>query len=367
MMWFFQSLRSATLINIFLWALATSASAADTNFTLSNCPLSNNVHLKILPLGDSITYGFRSTDGNGYRKHLLDKITATANGTTQYIGSVRSGNMTDNHNEGHPGAVITEIGNFSLGSLALRPNLILLMAGTNDMNLNLSVGATERLGNLIDMCSTACPDAVILLAQLTPAAKPDVEARIEQFNPAVISLAASREGKGMKIAVVDMPKFVTTADLKDNLHPNDVGHAKMADAWFEGIQKAAAKGWFAPPVNGIRTPRGVLVASAESTTSSSMPKIFSATLGNYAMTNSTSSVSSTAVNYSVSTRNFLPTSSSASFTSSNFVVPLVPTAPTAISASQTVTSNAVLSSRQGHRQAASLLAFLGFWISLWGI
>ncbi|KAH7360335.1 SGNH hydrolase-type esterase domain-containing protein [Rhexocercosporidium sp. MPI-PUGE-AT-0058] len=265
-MWFLQLMRSAVLINVFFWALALSVSVAGSNSTLSNRPFSNNVRLKILPLGDSITFGFQSTDGNGYRKHLLDKI--TTNGTAQYVGSVRSGNMTDNHNEGHPGATITQIGNFSRGSLTLRPNLILLMAGTNDMNMNLSVGATERLENLIDMCSTTCPDAVILVTQLSPAAPRDVEARIEQFNPTVIRLVANREGRGMKVAVVDMPKFVTTADLKDELHPNDIGYAKMADAWFEGIQKATTKGWFTPPIDANGPPQVVGVASVASATRS---------------------------------------------------------------------------------------------------
>ncbi|KAH7395775.1 SGNH hydrolase-type esterase domain-containing protein, partial [Cadophora sp. MPI-SDFR-AT-0126] len=217
-----------------------------SNATLLNGPVGQTVPLKILPLGNSITYGYLSTDGNGYRKHLLDQI--TANGTAQYIGSVRSGNMTDNHNEGHPGATITQISAFSINSLALRPNLILLMAGTNDMNLNLSLGAPQRLANLVDMCSIACPDAVILLAQLTPAGTADVEARVKAFNPSVVSIAANREQNGVKVLVVDMPKFVTRADLKDNLHPNDVGYAKMADAWYQGIQNAVSTGWLTPPV-----------------------------------------------------------------------------------------------------------------------
>ncbi|KAG4433702.1 hypothetical protein IFR05_010811 [Cadophora sp. M221] len=348
--------------------VAASASTADSNFTLSNGPLGKNVPLKIIPLGDSITYGFRSTDGNGYRKHLLDKLSAngTANCTAQYIGSVRSGNMTDNYNEGHSGAIITEIGNFSLGSLTQRPNLILLMAGTNDMNQNLSVGATERLGNLIDMCSTTCPDAVILVAQLIPAATPNVEARVELFNPTVISLVASREEKGVKIAVVDMPNFVTTADLKDNLHPNDVGYAKMADAWFEGIQKAAAKEWFTPPVPGNGPPRGIVVASAESTTISSVPAVFLETSSHFATTNSSKLIVSTAtMNGSVLTNAFLPTGTSTSLTSSSFAVPRVPTTSTAIASSQITANSAGLSSRQD-RQLASLSAFVWVWISLWG-
>lgn len=32
--------------------------------------------LRIMPLGDSITFGTRSSDGAGYRKALYDKLTA---------------------------------------------------------------------------------------------------------------------------------------------------------------------------------------------------------------------------------------------------------------------------------------------------
>ncbi|CZT05471.1 uncharacterized protein RAG0_11543 [Rhynchosporium agropyri] len=250
-MHFLQPVRSLYIIRILLWVSVVSVSAAGSNETTLSIFQNSNVPLRILPLGNSITFGFQSTDGNGYRKRLLEKITTS--GPAQYIGSVLAGNMTDNHNEGHPGAIITEISNYSRVSLVLRPNLILLMAGTNDMNNDLLAGASDRLGDLIDLCFTACPDSVILVAQLTPSVNASVEARIEQFNPTVVSVAAIREQRGMKIAVVNMMNFVTTADLEDELHPNDVGYAKMADAWYEGIQRASMKGWFTPPVD-ITTP-----------------------------------------------------------------------------------------------------------------
>jgi lysophospholipase L1-like esterase len=87
----------------------------------------------------------------------------------QYIGSQRSGNMTDNFNEGHPGAIISQIAGFANQSLPQRPNLILLMAGTNDMIKDVDpANAPERLGSLLDECLAACLDAVIITAQLTP-------------------------------------------------------------------------------------------------------------------------------------------------------------------------------------------------------
>jgi lysophospholipase L1-like esterase len=205
-------------------------------------------NLRILPLGNSITYGYLSSDGNGYRKVLLDTITANGS-TVQYVGSVQAGNMTDNHNEGHPGATISQIATFANLSLPERPNIILLMAGTNDMaqSLNLS-DAPRRLGDLIDQCHAACPDAVILVAQLTPATDNVTSSNIAAYNPTIPGLVSARVMNGVKALTVNMSSFLTTSDLIDGLHPNDIGYGKMATGWFQGLKEAQAKGWITPPM-----------------------------------------------------------------------------------------------------------------------
>ncbi|KAE8452063.1 hypothetical protein EG329_002229 [Mollisiaceae sp. DMI_Dod_QoI] len=209
--------------------------------------INNNVPLRILPLGNSITWGYLSTDGNGYRLDLLNQL--TANGTTvQYIGLQRSGNMTDNYNEGHPGALIAQIAQYAEVSLPSQPNVILLMAGTNDMvQNNMTATAPQRLGSLIDECHSTAPGAVIIVAQLTPAADTSVEARIQAFNPTIPGLVAQRVSAGVKALTVDMSNYVTVADLKDGLHPTDYGYAQMAKAWYAGIGEAIGKGWISPP------------------------------------------------------------------------------------------------------------------------
>lgn len=45
-----------------------------------------------LALGDSITYGWESTDGNGYRLGLKNLVAAAGN-TLTYIGSIQAGTM----------------------------------------------------------------------------------------------------------------------------------------------------------------------------------------------------------------------------------------------------------------------------------
>ncbi|KUJ21276.1 SGNH hydrolase [Mollisia scopiformis] len=224
----------------------SNGSPPATNSTPSNVPL------RILPLGNSITWGYLSSDGNGYRLDLLNML--TANGTqVQYIGSQQSGNMTDNYNEGHPGAVIDEIAQYAQASLPDQPNLILLMAGTNDMNNdNNTTTAPDRLGSLIDECHNAtmteAGSAVIIVAQLTPAANNATEERIQIFNAAIPGVVAEKVSVGMKVLSVDMEAYVTFNDLKDGLHPNDYGYNQMAKAWYAGVGEANGKGWFTAPV-----------------------------------------------------------------------------------------------------------------------
>lgn len=84
--------------------------------------------LRILPLGDSITYGFASPDGNGYRLKLLNDLTADGDKVV-FAGTVQNGTMADNSMAGYPGKTIEYIGDQAPSSLAQNPNVVLLMAG----------------------------------------------------------------------------------------------------------------------------------------------------------------------------------------------------------------------------------------------
>ncbi|KAG0646710.1 Phosphatidylinositol N-acetylglucosaminyltransferase GPI2 subunit [Hyphodiscus hymeniophilus] len=179
-------------------------------------PLKPKIPLRILPLGNSITWGYGSSSGNGYRQPLLELLT---NDVT-YIGSEHSGNMTNNDNEGHPGAIIDQIALYAEQSLTLRPNIILLMAGTNDMVGNFDVEeAPGRLGVLIDRCVAACPDAVVLVAQLTPFLDPLSQMRADVFNAAIPGLVKQRVNEGMKILAVDMMQPSASSHTKHDAPP----------------------------------------------------------------------------------------------------------------------------------------------------
>ncbi|PQE05900.1 carbohydrate esterase family 3 protein [Rutstroemia sp. NJR-2017a BVV2] len=227
--------------------------------------------LRIQPLGNSITFGYLSSDGNGYRLGLQDLLLADGN-TVQYVGSVQAGNMTDNFNEGHPGAVIEQIAQYARLSLPELPNVVLLMAGTNDMNglVNIS-GAPARLANLLDEINTAVPGVTTVVAQLTPAANVTVEKAIEAFNAEIPKVVSSKVAAGQKVSVVNMMDYVTVNDLRDGLHPTDHGYQQMAQAWFKGIQQVQLDGWVSQPSTMTATRAVTLAMQTSSSTASSMP------------------------------------------------------------------------------------------------
>src|SRR5206468_738586 len=110
------------------------------------CP-TNGDPCKILPLGDSITHGFASTDDGGYRSPLFKLILAASQKVT-FTGSLTngptqvSGQTFPRMHEGHDGWTIdpgfSTYGAGGISSLipspALngKPHIILLHIGTND-------------------------------------------------------------------------------------------------------------------------------------------------------------------------------------------------------------------------------------------
>ncbi|KAI9695866.1 MAG: hypothetical protein M1836_005983 [Candelina mexicana] len=213
--------------------------------------------LKILPLGDSITNGYQSSDGNGYRKDLLDAITLYGGAKATFIGSLKSGKMQNNENEGHDSAKIDAIAGAAKTFLKQtpneqKPNVVLLHAGTNDMIQNYDVDdAPERLGKLLDEITTTVPDAVVLVAQIIPNRDPSIDKRIQAFNSNLWPMLKGRQDKQHKdgnVQIFDMHKAVPVADLGDGTHPTDKGYKEMARAWYFELQEVAKNGLMDDPI-----------------------------------------------------------------------------------------------------------------------
>ncbi|KAL8673647.1 MAG: hypothetical protein Q9168_001953 [Polycauliona sp. 1 TL-2023] len=208
---------------------------------LATGPTLSGYNLRILPLGASITQGFASSDGNGYRKTLYDTLQKT--NTVSYVGSQGKAPLL---HEGHPGWIIQDVNTVAGVSLPKRPNVVLLHVGTNDILTNNNLDqAPDRLGALIDHVTSVAPDAVVLVSPLV-SSRAGAFDQMVTFNARIASVINLRQGAGKKVMEVWMP--ITTDDLVDGVHPNDAGYNKMAQAWIQGLQRAAGRGWIGTPV-----------------------------------------------------------------------------------------------------------------------
>jgi hypothetical protein len=215
--------------------------------------------LKIMPLGDSITYGV-SYDG-GYRVELFKDFGSDPNKVV-FVGSQTNGStylptspVNETHHEGHSGWTIKnspELGRSGLyestaGWLnTYNPDLILLMIGTNDVNKNYQVStAPDRLDQLISLIFQTKPKVNLIVGNLTPiddavnqyASDGQSNPRVNAFNLTVPGIVQHHhDDLGQNVYFCDIHSRLALNDLYDGLHPNAGGYNKMGDAWYAAIQ-----------------------------------------------------------------------------------------------------------------------------------
>ncbi|KAJ7696116.1 hypothetical protein B0H14DRAFT_3041203 [Mycena olivaceomarginata] len=196
-----------------------------------------------LPAGDSITVGFESSTGNGYRETLEENIKNPPwmNGlasrqsgdvnAVDFIGSQISGTMprSRQRGSGHSGAEINTIGGFLMPDLSQNPTVIFLLAGTNDINNGDDIdNAPDRLMAVVDAITLALPNAAVLPSGNT-------------FNDAIVQELLLRSALGDRVLPVYMDSL-GPEDMTDGLHPNDQGYNTMGLAWFGAFWQAAQFG-----------------------------------------------------------------------------------------------------------------------------
>ncbi|MGW1750280.1 ricin-type beta-trefoil lectin domain protein [Streptomyces sp. NPDC002092] len=207
----------------------------------------SNTPLRLMPLGDSITWGVGSSTGNGYRGPLWNELAADGH-PLDFVGTGRNGSMSDPDNEGHSGYRIDQIAALADASLTrYRPNVVTLHIGTNDLQGASEVNtAISRLRSLVSQITADVPDATVLVASLVVSTSSSEEQFRGTYNQATRQIVSDAQAAGKHVAFVDMSSL-TTADLADPLHPNDSGYQKMADAFHRGVQSADGAGWLRNP------------------------------------------------------------------------------------------------------------------------
>ena len=223
-------------------------------------------NLKILAAGDSITFGYRSSDGNGYRR-TLDNLLTESVYNIEWYGTRNAGGRL--RHEGYSGYKIQELEQRLLqsGSLTNDLNLVLLMVGTNDIN----EGGSSCYGCCLPQSNdpnnpfarAGCHDThwqsdsygcqqnahipfgkqaksgheVTRFGLGKSAADSNFPLRCNSY---IRELVNQGRTDGLRIAVVH--SSVDQYSRADDLHPNDRGYEKMGHDWFEAIQRVNQKG-----------------------------------------------------------------------------------------------------------------------------
>jgi lysophospholipase L1-like esterase len=194
--------------------------------------------IRIMPLGDSITYGTNSTGTVGYRRPLYQLLSG-AGQNVDFVGSQTDGALQDfdqNH-EGHRGWRADQIRDNVTTWLNSTPaDVILLHIGTNDISQGQgATGTAVEIGQIlddIDTWQTTHNQVWVVLARIIN--RNDFRSgTTTTLNGLIQALADTRIAGGDKIVVVNMESALSyPGDLSDTVHPNDTGYGKMAAVWF---------------------------------------------------------------------------------------------------------------------------------------
>ncbi len=223
--------RSAAAVAVLLSLLA-GAEPAKAEIQV---PAVEKTPLRIMPLGDSITWGVGSVRQSGYRAALYQRLTS-AGLNVDFVGSMSGGTGPDRDNEGHKGWTIGRLAAHVDGWLAAyEPDVILLHIGTNDITRNLQ-DAPEKLADLLDRIAVDAPEAQVFVAKIVGLADyPDVasqQRRTADFNAALEQIVASA---GDRFHLVDQGG-IHGIDMFNRVHPNDYGYTEMAWNWYRAME-----------------------------------------------------------------------------------------------------------------------------------
>lgn len=276
-------LLTAALAGVAAGLLPATASPSST--PAASKPSPRSATLRIWPLGDSITLGYSVPQNSpgGYRAPL-DQILSQSRIGHRFLG-MASGNSSPTldvsgqaHHDGHGGYRVDEIrrdldgvahGSSDLGGrwltrggAALKPDVVLLHLGTNDILqrwdtrrfhtrdglVNLAVleqrrsfvaDLTARLGDLLLRIHVLRPRAVIVVATVVPIDLAGYAETVAEYAASVRLLADRLRGRGLPLVLADAySAFVAGAPpgahvapgllSNDAVHPTAAGYAVLA-------------------------------------------------------------------------------------------------------------------------------------------
>jgi VCBS repeat-containing protein len=207
--------------------------------------------LRVLPLGDSITYGWTALDyqlgqtntADGYRGPLWSDFASHAM-LIDLVGPNISGDasLPDQNHAGFPNFRSDQV-NAQLSPIlaASHPDAILLMAGTNDIFQEAAPAShvADSITSAIETTTMMSPSTHIYVATLMPInqaldAQPGDAAMVATVNTAIRQTVSQAVASGKNVSLVDM-SAMTLSDIADSAHPTAAGYAKLAQIWYNAI------------------------------------------------------------------------------------------------------------------------------------
>lgn len=213
---------------------------------------------RIMPLGDSITEGTGTPQVGGYRGPLYSALRAD-NFTFTPVGPRTQGGAAlaaaDRPHAGQPSwnvasltfgqAALPDRGNVTQWMTTYQPDIVLLMAGTNDSAeyKNNPAGMRTRYNELLDAIFAVDPTVQVHMASI-PKANSSFGAHYlhhlahaTNVSIMVPEIVAERQLAGRSIYYVDMfTALDPDTDLADFVHPNAQGYGKIAARWEQSLQ-----------------------------------------------------------------------------------------------------------------------------------
>ena len=188
-------------------ALALAAAPACTDSPTS--PASTTV----VAFGDSITFGIGATDNNDYVARLASRT------SVPIVNAGRPGDTT--------GDALNRI---TSAVLSRDPDIVIVFLGGNDLLQNVPV--QQRISNITTIVDRIRGDgaAVILVGLGNVPLDP-----FEGALPAIASQTSSILVPAVLEGIFGVPGFMT-----DAIHPNDAGHAIIADRIEPALRNALA-------------------------------------------------------------------------------------------------------------------------------
>jgi lysophospholipase L1-like esterase len=217
--------------------------------------------VRIMPLGDSIT-----GSPGCWRALLWNRLQNSGFSNIDFVGTLGPqgcGVPYDGDNEGHGGALVTNVANQNQlpGWLsATHPDIVVMHFGTNDVWNNLPpTTILAAYSTLVDQMRASNPNMKVLVAKIipmNPSNCTECGQRVVALNNAIPGWAGGKSTAQSPIVVVDQwTGFSTSSDTTDGVHPNDSGNQKMSDKWYPALSAQLTPGTASPsPTSPTPTP-----------------------------------------------------------------------------------------------------------------